>query len=715
MTKKSIALGWAVAMFAAPTFGAVFINEIFINPPGGTDEAEEYIELMGTPGMKLDGYAIANLDGTEQKFFPLGSIPPLPGVTPEIDEFFSLDGLRLGDNGILVIGSGLAGNYPEILPDSTFRRWRHTNDTTQKDGIWNGLLDNPGGLQNDGSKTIMLIRNRPGNTEADPTNPIGLRWGKDIKHDTELVTPVLDNNDGMMKDQYGDGNIDRGDPNNLGGDTLDLKGASTPGDVSDDLEVVDEVSYENGRGWEYDLDDRTSDVGSVDGGLPQRSVHALEDPNGFNPDALTRVDYRTKGDGWAPVAGGTGEMTNGNNWQDTATEQWIRGETGVTALMGVVPGPNNFYTNAANPDPDAIQPFEVIVPLWLDDGMGADYDFTMTMTYQLMPGRINPLAVPFIPGDSDRDGDCDADDIAKIAAVFGNDDWIFSNSYDAAPEGDEGDPATQTRPWDVDATGTNGIEASDLQWTLNFQGNTTGQVNGITYDSTTPSATGVTLNSNAGVDIAITASTVVPSGRPLSALEFGDFVEVTVSGEVTSGANLTGGEENGVMQYVHDVLIDSGNVLRVESIDAMGSFSTTRSSLESPVGVGGDLGVENVNGYTTSFTEGLSGVTAMYRVTLRAIGDGSANVDVQAAAMAKFTSSTPEGVKVGHTDENGNPASSTYPAAISATVLPVVDDEFIDCVTGPGGGILSGCDQFDYDQDADVDTEDYHFFQTAFN
>ncbi len=715
MARNSVALSCAILMMAVPAYGVVFINEIFINPPGGTDANEEFIELMGTPGMKLDGYAIANIDGTEQKFFPLGSIPPIPSVTPEIDEFFSLDGLSLGANGILVIGAGIEGNYLEILPDSNYRRWRHTNNVTQQDGIWNGLLDTPGNLQNDGSKTITLIRNRPGITENDPTNSNGLRWGKDIKHDTELITPVFDDNDGMDKDQYGNGNLDKAEPNNYGGTTLDLKGSSTPADITDDLEVVDEISYEGGRGWEYDLDDRTVDVGSSDGSFPQRNVHALDDPNGFNPDALTRVDYRTKGDGWVPVAGATGEMINGHNWQDTATEQWIRGESGVSATMGVVLGPNNFYTNVANPDPDAVQPFEVNVPLWLDDGFDIDYDFTAMMTYQIMPGRINPLAVSFIPGDVDRDGDCDTDDIAKIGVVYGDDDWIFSNSYDAAPEGDEGDPATQIRPWDVDATGTNGIEASDLQWTLNFQGNTTGQINGVTYDSTTPSTTGITLNSNAGVEVTITTSTFVPSGRSLTALEFGDFVELTVSGEVTSGANLTSDEENGIMQYIHDVVIDTEDVLRVDSVDALSAFSKTRASLESTVGANGDLGMNNVNGFATGFSEGLSGPAMLYRVTLRAIGDGSTDISIAPADMAKFAATTPEGMKVGHTDNNGNPTSSVYPAAISATVVPVVDDEFIDCVTGPGGGIFSGCEQFNYDQDNDVDSEDYQFFQTAFD
>lgn len=83
----------------------VFINEVFINPQGSPDADREYIELLGTPGMKLDGYAIAVLNGTETKLYdpcdPCTVIPPVPA--PEIDEFFSLDGLTLGDNGLLAL------------------------------------------------------------------------------------------------------------------------------------------------------------------------------------------------------------------------------------------------------------------------------------------------------------------------------------------------------------------------------------------------------------------------------------------------------------------------------------------------------------------------------------------------------------------------------------------------------------------------------------
>ena len=67
--------------------------------------------------------------------------------------------------------------------------------------FFNGGLDTPGKLENDGSDTLVLIRNRPGITEADPTNPLGLRWGKDIKQDIDYIVPVFDDQDGSLKAQ----------------------------------------------------------------------------------------------------------------------------------------------------------------------------------------------------------------------------------------------------------------------------------------------------------------------------------------------------------------------------------------------------------------------------------------------------------------------------------------------------------------------------------
>jgi len=630
---------------------AVIINEVFINPPGSYDDTHEYVELLGTPGMKLDGYAVAFLNGYDRKFYLLGSIPPRP-VAQEIDEFFSLDGLVLGANGLLVIGVGTQARYSTLLDDANFQRWNT---------IWNGGYDTPGKLQNDGSNTIMLIRNRPGETEADPSNPGGLRWGKDVAHDAELITPVEDPQEpGVFKDQWGNGALDKGQYDNIDRDTIDMRGYLTFEDVSDDLEIVDELSYEHDRGWEYDLDSRTVDIDGALPGLPERKVHALDDPQGLNPDVLTRVDYRTKGDGWAPAGGGTGQMGNGNNWQDTASEQWIRGES-INGSGGEGASPWFYYSNADNDNPDAIQPYETQTPLWLDDQVGDDFDFTTAQYYQIMAGRVNPLAVTYIPGDCDRDGDCDQEDIDKLAAVFGDDDWVFSNSFADAPEGKDGDPAEQTRPWDVDGTGDNGVEASDMQWILNFQGDATGRIVGVCYDSMTPAAEGVVVNDNDGVTVAVTAALNIPSGHAASELVTGEVVELNVYAQVAAGADLTPGQENGVMQYVHDVLIGAPGVIRTIGVEALGDFNVTRAELQTRLGVDGDLGVETVNGYATAFDAGLAGPTALYRVVMKATDLGYATITVSPAGMPKFADSTPEGVKLGHTNNNGDPADSIYP------------------------------------------------------
>lgn len=688
LVRISIAVLIICTLIVSPaTQAMVFINEVFINPPGSeTDASREFIELMGTPGMKLDGYAVAVLNGTSYKFwYPAGDVPPLRipeedesdpyawtevSTGPEIDELFSLDGLALGENGILalLIRDKDADYFFNVLDDSIWVNWN---------GLWNGGLDVPGKLSNNGSTTLLLIRNRPGITEADPTDPNGLLWGKEINHDVFLEQYAIDDPNFGWGDQWGDGNIDKGELNGLGGNSLDLSGLTTTGDLSDDLEIVDELSYEHGAGWEYDTDGRHVDFGSGITGLPHRHVHALDDSEGFGPDALTRVDYRTTGEGWEPSEeDATGEMTNGNNWQDTATEQWIRGNSVANTIMMKK---YYFYDNASNPL-NTIQPFETNVPLWLDNEIG--YDFLTTYSYEIMAGRINPLAVPFIPGDVDRDGDCDSEDIAKISAVFGDDDWIFSNSFWDAPEGDEVDPNTQTKPWDVDGTGDNGIEASDLQWVLNFQGDTTGQIVGVTYDSDTPATSGVYLNSNSSVECTITTSVNIPGGRTVSTLLVGDTVEITVKGQLTADANSILGHENGIMQYIHDVIIDTADVAKVISVEPLGSFNTTKDSLQQKQGTDGDLGMDTINGYTTSFTEGLSVPDDMYKITLGVIGSGSANVSIGPAVAAKFAASTPEGLKVGHTDSNGDPSGSSYPTSISlqATANPadITGDNCVD-------------------------------------
>ena len=730
---------WMTWLVIPSASAVVFINEVFINPPGSADDFREFIEFQGTPGMKLDGYAIALVNGVQAKYWTLGT--PLP-ANQEVDEFFSLDGLRLGPNGLLVIGVSDSSWYPSELADTNHANWNT---------LWNGFMDTTGKLQNDGANTIFLIRNRPGAQSGGGPGapPADLRWGKDMDHDAEFFHSVADPQvpPPPYFDQWGNGNLDRGEARGqcsggvndgdrcvstadcLGGAclnpgvTLDLKGVSTPS-VTDDLEVVDEVSYEHDRGWEYDLDDRHVDLDSPIGGLPARHVHALDDPQGINPDCLSRVDYRTSGPGWPPAPGATGEMANGNNWPDTATEQWVRGESKTATGGGT--SPPYYYDNGANTNPDAIQPYLTQVPRWLADGSAPDYDFAGTNTYEIMAGRVNPLAVPFIPGDADRDGDCDANDITKVAAVFGNDNWIFSNSYNEAPEGDDGDPAAQTRPWDADATGTNGIDPSDLQWTLDFQGDTTGHVVGVRYDSPTPAASGVYLNSGAAVACTVTVAAATACGRALGHLYPGDTVELTVRGAVTAGANLAAGQENGIMQFAHDLTLSAGGVVRVAGVQPLGAFATTRANLQTPEGTTGDLGITLVNGYTTTFTTGLSGAADLYRVTLLALPPGTVTATIGPATDAKFAASTPRGLKIGHTAAAGNPSSAAYAAAaLSLTVgergdvsgdgLVNLADQapFVACLLGPGVSAGPGCTAADLDCDNDVDLADWMTFQLA--
>lgn len=650
----------------------VFINEVFINPPGSSDSSCEFIELLGTPGMKLDGYAIAVLNGTEEKYYDANIMPPPPIPAPEIDEFFSLDGLTLGSNGllVLVIRNPSTFYFPEMLTDSNW---------VKRANLWNGGLDAPGTVNNDGSTTFLLIRNRPGRTQSDPCDPNGLRWGKEIRPDAEYF-PL-----GGDDYQYGNGNLDRNEPNGLGGYTLEMTGLNTSGYLGDDLEIVDEVSFEDGQGWEHDTDERHVDEGSTFGGLPHRHVHAMDDPVNFNPDAISRVDYRTKGAGWTPAPDATGEMANENNWQDTATEQWIRGESTPGYLPEFGANPVYFYLNDANSDPNAVQPYDTHVPSWLYDGNAPDYNFTAAKTYHIAAGRTNSLAVPFIPGDCDRDGLCDTNDIAKIATVFGDDNWVFSNCADDAPETASADPATQTKPWDIDATGDNGIEASDFQWVLNFQGDTTGHIVGIQYDSNVPASSGVYLNSPSAVECNVTTEVNLPAGRTLSTLHVDDTVEVTVKAQLIAGANTTAGQQNGIMQFIHDAVISSPAILKVNSVEPLGSFNKIRQSLEAPKGTSGDLGLDLINGYTTSFTQGLTAPAELYLLTLKAIGPGTANLNIWPADEPNFDDSTPCGLKVGHTDYNGDPNVAYYPDSIAMTVFSKAD----------------------FDEDGDVDLIDF--------
>ena len=223
------------AIAAAPALGQVLINEVYENPAGGADERFEYIELYGKPGLPLDGYAIGQLKGG---FDQNGDdVPDSSGgdAIPEIDEAYSLDGLSLGSNGFLVLynNGGFNSAIPALLPPGA-------NSATFADAHIPST-DSAGNLNNDGSSTYVLVRAR-----ANPAN-----FRKEILQDLDF-----------------DGRAD------FGTESGPFYGGTTPRAVAP-FQRVDEFAWSDNGGKEYVAD----------------SEREISDTPGFNPDAVSRVDY----------------------------------------------------------------------------------------------------------------------------------------------------------------------------------------------------------------------------------------------------------------------------------------------------------------------------------------------------------------------------------------------------------------------------------------
>ncbi len=56
-------------------------------------------------------------------------------------------------------------------------------------------------------------------------------------------------------------------------------------------------------------------------------------------------------------------------------------------------------------------------------------------------------------------------------------------------------------------------------------------------------------------------------------------------------------------------------------------------------------------------------IATLMGIMLPSLRHGSTNVTLAVATLSKFAASTPGGLKIGHTDHNGNPASVASPAA----------------------------------------------------
>lgn len=119
-----------------PFAGSVLLNEILVNPDG-SDDNREYIELIGNPGEVLTNVTVLALEAD--------------AVTAQGEIEFSVDlnGLALGANGLMAIGSG----YETTTP------WTNMPTATT-------LVDLPSSLEN-GAITFLLVSDYTGSNGQD--------------------------------------------------------------------------------------------------------------------------------------------------------------------------------------------------------------------------------------------------------------------------------------------------------------------------------------------------------------------------------------------------------------------------------------------------------------------------------------------------------------------------------------------------------------------
>lgn len=239
-TQLFLAAGLAAAFVTAAS-AQVVINEVLENPPGGgstSDAFTEYVELYGTPNMDLTGYALVLFKGGED-LNDDGTID----VPPEIDEGFSLDGLSLGSNGLLILYNGTTSQsfIPLFVPGA--------GETTASffDTHLPSPFDINGNLGNEGSSTYALVRRRPLHSVVNGVSVYapGYSVWKDGEHDV--------NQDGRYDFGFEAGNASAIDP----------------------MQVIDEVAWSNGGGREY----------------TRSRQQVISETPGFNPDGVSRVAY----------------------------------------------------------------------------------------------------------------------------------------------------------------------------------------------------------------------------------------------------------------------------------------------------------------------------------------------------------------------------------------------------------------------------------------
>jgi hypothetical protein len=284
----------SLSLAAGSAHAQVVINEVYSNPPGSggaADDRWEYIEIYGPAGMNLTGYMVASVFGGGDP--NNNDLPgPNPGwdvgdEVPEIDEAWTLDGLTIGSNGILVIynNNGAGANRPSFLPPL------FAPGTASATFIATHLPtgDGAGRIKNDGSATFVIVRKRPfhavnasgisvydgvaGNTivSGPLTYPSAIRyaWRKDINPDVNFNGRI---------DFNGSAPLTNGSGNRPAETPLQSESAAPPVGAPSTLEpyqMVDDVAWSNGGGKEY----------------VRSSQQEISDTVNFNPDAVSRINY----------------------------------------------------------------------------------------------------------------------------------------------------------------------------------------------------------------------------------------------------------------------------------------------------------------------------------------------------------------------------------------------------------------------------------------
>lgn len=394
----------ALCFLAGSAQAQVVINEFITNPPGtgSVDNRWEYIEFYGTPGMSLNGYALGFVSGGMDALG--GGYPNRDNAVgdpgdefPEFDEVFQLDGLSIGSNGFLVLYNTTSGGSSSILPllpAATARRAMPASHIPSS--------DTANRIKNDGSMTILLVRNRP-----------FYQWtGAQSLYDGQTGY-FVGSRYAFRKDTSPDVNFDS---------RLD-RGVETPvGGITDPvqtfipLQIVDEIAWSNEGGKEYTTVEQ----------------HQISDTPGFNPDAMSRLAYYGSNPrrGWR--FNGSGELT----YTRIADEEFVYGELladgsdlidpSLKYVAATSKGPTNVlapkYSGLCNPDQNA-----GCLPV-----IGGFYSFTdiNTQGFGQTPGTFNDVnssgsggsniaQFRLLRGDFDFNGRVDTEDLHLINQSVG--------------------------------------------------------------------------------------------------------------------------------------------------------------------------------------------------------------------------------------------------------------------------------------------------------